>query len=495
MHYVLGIDLGTSSCKACAINLSGNLLATSSASIPTSIPNPGWAEQRCEDWIPAIIKATKHLLLTNAIPSEKIVGISLSSAAHIAVLLDSKRQPLRKAILWSDQRSLKEVEKLSSLFGDEILRSTYNEVSPTWSLPQLLWIRRHQPDLWSKVQNVLFSKDYISNWLTGEITTDPATAVSSLLFDANTESWSETLLQPLGLNTTQLPQVLPTTAEVGRLTIEASNHLGVPTKIPVINGTLDSAAETYGARVITPGQSLLRLATAGGIQLVLEQPQPHPQLITYPHPIRPLWYSQAGTNSCTSALNWVFQTIGSEKPPLFETWDESIKSIPPGTEGLFFHPYLSGERCPYWDGKLRASFTGATFKHSPAHFVRAAYEGIAFSLRDAFTILEKLGNSGGGITAVGGGTAGTLWTQIICDVIGKPLKVSHKVDSSYGAALLGLAGISGKENIAGLISKLPQQEKIFYPDPEKTDFYSNLFQQYKEIQHNLQPIYHQMKNT
>ena len=422
--------------------------------------------------------------------SELVGGISLSSAAHIAVLLDADGRPLRNAILWYDQRSHHEVDELRSSQGDEIFRLSNNSISPTWTLPQLLWVRRQERDLWPKIHRVLLSKDYLSNWLTGQLTTDPATALSSMLFDAQAGDWSERLLEPLGLAPEVLPRVLPSTSPVGSLTATAAQQLGLPAGVPVINGTLDSAAETYGAGVVRAGDCLLRLATAGGMHLVVDGPRPHPQLITYPHPLPPLWYLQAGTNSCTSALHWVFGTVGSDRPRTFQEWDETVESIPLGAEGLFFHPYLSGERCPYWDSRLRASFTGATFNHGPAHFIRAAYEGTAFSLRDAMTVLDDLGVRRGTITAVGGGTAGRLWAQIVCDVLGETLHISRLTDSAYGAALLGLVGIGLYSDVSQPLARSKQETEVLSPDPERKQRYTALFSLYREIQQKLQPVYH-----
>lgn len=490
--YVLGIDLGTSSCKVCAVDASGWHLGARSVSFPTLTPRPGWAEQDPKHWVPAVIKATRRLLSECPVPAERVGGIALSSAAHIPVLLDADGSSLRNAILWYDQRSLNEVEYLKSQRGEEIFRLSHNSVSPTWTLPQLLWIRRQEPEVWSKLRKVALSKDYLSNWLTGQWTTDPATALSSMLFDPHAGGWSRFLLDPLGVALEALPQVHSSTAQVGSLRAGASQELGIPAGVPVVNGTLDSAAETYGAGVVRPGDCLMRLATAGGVHLVLEKPRPHPGLITYPHPVSPLWYSQAGTNSCTSALQWVFRTVGTGRPGTFEEWDPGVATIPQGAEGLFFHPYLSGERCPYWDGRLRASFTGATFSHRPEHFVLAAYEGIAFSLRDALSVLDDLAPSRGTITVVGGGTAGKVWTRIVCDVLGTPLQVSRVTDSAYGAALLGLVGIGLYSDVSQPLSRSNQDLEILSPDPERSRAYTVLFNRYREIQQKLQPIYHNL---
>ncbi len=333
---VLGIDLGTSSCKVCMVDVSGRFLSRASCQYPTHVPRPGWAEQSAGDWLPAVAKTTKSLLERSAIGPACVVAIAVSSAAHIGVLLDSHSNPLRHAILWYDQRAETEARELAATHGQEIFHTTGNWVSSTWTLPQLVWIRRYEPQTWSKVRFVLLSKDYLVFQLSGQMATDPATALSSQLYSAQDGTWADPLCALAGLRPSMLPEVLSATTIVGRLTAPAAKRLGLNSGIPVVNGTLDSAAETYGAGAVQPGDFLLRLASAGGIHLVLDRARPHRRLISYPHPIAPHWYAQAGTNACTTAIEWAMQTLGLAVEQSFADRDELAENIPLGADGPGF---------------------------------------------------------------------------------------------------------------------------------------------------------------
>ena len=441
------------------------------------------------DWIDALVKATQQLMATVSLSSSSVDGLALSCAAHIGVLVDKDDQPVRPAILWNDQRTASQVDELEKAYGDQIFAITHQRVSTTWTLPHLLWIRQHDPQAWANTQRVLLSKDFVLWWLTGQRATDPATALSSQLFDATTGQWSALLCEVAGIRTDQLPKVLAVTDVAGRLREAAARRLGLRLGTPVVVGTLDSAAETFGAQVNRPGQCLLRLATAGGVHLVLTQPKPHDRLITYPHPLSPLWYCQAGTNSCASAVRWAINNFSWDSNVSFAQWDSLAASVCPGSEGLIFHPYLMGERCPHWNPNLRASFVGATMRHGKGHLARAVYEGTAFSIRDALSILEGFGIGADPFIAVGGGTTSQVWLQIVADVLSRPIQVAPHVDSSYGASLLGLIGLGLREPTATPMVPDPEQIHSFSPDKDRTRLYDKQFQTYQDIHQYLAPLY------
>ena len=488
--FVLGMDLGTGGCKVCAVGQDGRLAGSGAAAYPTYTPEPGWAEQNPDDWMPAISGATAELLDETGIRGEEVAGVALSSASHIAVLLDRQGRPTRNAILWSDQRSREEVEALEAASGDEIFARTSNPVSTTWTLPHLAWIQRHDPEAWGRTERILLSKDFLAYQLAGCLTTDPATALSSLLYDASEERWSESLCELVNLTPDMLGKVHPATAVVGSLTREAATTLGLRADTPVINGTLDNASETFGAGVASPGRALLRLASAGGIHVVFDRVHPHPRLITYPHPVEPLWFSQAGTSTCATSVTWAIQTFTSNGDVSFGDWDKEAAKISAGSEGLFFHPYLSGERCPHWDPSLRASFVGASLRHETGHFARAVYEGTALSIRDAMGVLEEVGHSPTDLTAVGGGTESELWLRIVCDCLGKPLKIAANADSSYGAALLGLVGLGFFKDPQDVLDNLSGSHRVIHPDEGNRAIYDGLFEKYRDIHARLAPVYH-----
>ena len=488
---ILGVDLGTSSCKVCAVNLKGHKLYEEQVDYPIYTPGNGWTEQDPHHWIEGASKASHSLLKKNDLTADQVQGISLTSAAHIAVLLDKKDQPLRRAILWNDQRSHSQVSYLADQFGSEIFELTNNWVSTTWTLPHLLWIKEEEPEIWKKVRSIMLSKDYFAFFLTGNKCTDPATAVSSMLYDTSEKKWSPWLCALAEIETDLLPQVVPVTAEVGKLCSSAAKKLGLVAGIPVINGTLDSTAEFFCSKACGHGDVALRLASAGGVHVLLKEPHPHKKLITYPYPLEPFWMVQAGTNSCATAVQWARKILSHNTDISYREWDTLAASVEPGALGLFFHPYLSGERCPYWDEQLRSSFVGLGFQHERAHFARAVYEGTVFSIKDALALLTAFDIQYEEITVHGGGAKSELWSSIVCDVLGVRTTRAIEADSSYGTALIGLYGLGVYSDLRQAQSCAVFNQNSFSPNMDNHDMYQSIFKRYKEIQQVLQSIYHQ----
>jgi len=489
-RYALGVDLGTSECKVCLITEAGEVVRVARERYVTHAPRPLWAEQDPRDWAPAATAATRRLVAQTGIAARSIIGMALTSAAHIGVLLDAHGRPVRRAILWNDQRSSREAAELEREHGEEILRRTYQAVSTTWTLPHLCWVRRNDPDAWARTRRVALSKDFLVEWLVGSPATDPATALSSQLYDASVGRWSPELCAMAGVSPEMLPPVRPARDRIGGLTAEAAERLGLLPGTPVVVGTLDSATELFAAGALAAGQCLVRLATAGGVQVVVREPRPNRKLLTYPHVVAPLWYCQAGTNSCASAVRWGSRVVTGEADVPFATWDAWAADTPAGAGGLMFHPYLVGERAPQWDPELRASFVGASLNHGRGHFARAIYEGTAFSIRHAMSVLPEVESSSGELAVVGGGTHSAVWVQILADVLGRTLVVAEGVDSAYGAALLGLAGL-GLSDDAGRAGVRAAARKYIAPQPELAAAYSDRYHAYVRVGEALAPLYHQ----
>jgi xylulokinase len=492
-EYFLGIDLGTSSCKVCLMDSDYRLKLRESSEYPTSLPKEGWTEQDPFDWIEALALAVKSSLSKAAIRANEVAGISLSSAAHIGVLLDANNIPLRKAILWNDQRSYREVEHLLEQNGTTIFEKTYNQVSTTWTLPHLLWIKNNEPDKWEKTKRILLSKDYVVFWLTESIATDHATALSSLLLNAQSGHWSEELCGLIGIDASYLPEVISASEVAGRLTREAAEKIGLIAGTPVVTGTLDSAAEMFCAGAVRSGSRLVRLATAGGIQVVWQEPRPHKGVLTYPHPVSPLWYSQAGTNSCGSSIEWSLKTLGG-KVLTYEQFNRLANEAPIGSGDVIFHPYLAGERSPYWDSSLRGSFVGLSLSHGLEHMARSVVEGVCFSIRDAYQALSSQGmKEEGSLLVAGGGTKSQVWTRILCDIMDRNLKIVRDVDSSYGVAMLGLAALRGVSDLSSLRGQLDLFEEEMDPNPKSSQKYEVQFEKYGFIQRQLARVYHRYR--
>jgi len=414
-----------------------------------------------------------------------------SSAAHIAVLLDEHDEPLRPAILWNDQRATSESARLAEELGDLIFAQTCNQASPTWTLPQLLWVRANEPEVWRRVRRVCLSKDYMIRHLTGRFCTDPAAAVSSLLFDVRKTCWSDALCKRLDIGIETLPEVAPVTAQVGSLLPAMADRLGLPRGIPVIVGTLDSVSETYCSGAAWAGDCVIRLGTGGGVQILRPGPAGHPTLISYPYAVAPLWLSQAGTNAFGASIDWVDRVLGGGARFATEELSRLAATVPPGSDGVVFHPYLLGERCPHWDAALRGSFVGLSLGHGRAHLARAALEGVAYSLKDASSVFDE-GESGftpRTMTVVGGGTRSEVLVRILCDVFGQPIGVNPVADSAYGAALLALQGL-GARPVSVDAATCGRGIALLSPNPDASRRYEEGFAAYRAIHGRLQGYYH-----
>ena len=477
--YVVGLDLGTSSAKVCAMDLEGRTLGLAHSAYPTHTPHPGWAEQDPEDWIPALATALRRLFATGLDPAG-LRGLALSCAAHIGVLLDADDHPLRQALLWHDQRSRAEAAELARSRGAEIYALGHNWPSTTWTLAHLRWMARHEPALWKRGCRLLGSKDYVGWKLTGRRVTDPASAVGLLLYNVHQNCWDASLCALAGLAPSALPDVLPSGALVGRLSSAGARALGVPEGVPLFNGTLDSIAETLRAGVRPEADMLIRLATAGGIHRLSSLPVPDPKLITYPYPLgEGLWLQQAGTNSCASAVAWAARLLQDNETPDYALWDALAARAEPGARGLLFHPYLAGERCPYWDPELQGAFSGLHFQHGRPELARAVYEGVSLSLRDALRVFgaDTPSVPDKRVCLVGGGSQSRVWSGIVASVMNCEVLAMPDADSSGGAALMALWGLGvckpGEELPQG-----PQTRFTLSPSEAERRVYDQLFAAY-----------------
>ncbi len=494
---LLGIDIGTSGCKITAIDRQGAIVDTAQAEFHTSRPHPGWSEQNPDEWYAVACGLLQSMWERGRCRAEQIAAVGLDASTHNAVLADGRFRPLRPAIMWTDQRSVQQAARLESKAGSEIFRIGYQKPTPTWTLPQLVWIAEHEPEPLRRTKHVLFTKDYVRHQLTGTWETDHIDAQGSLLYDMANRRWSEELCQLAGLPPSVLPPLVEPTAVVGSVTKKAAEQTGLRAGTPVVAGCSDSAVEDYAAGAIRPGQMIIKLATAGNVNVMTAKAHPHPRTLTYAHVIPGLWYTVSATNTAASAERWfrdvfcqqeVAQADGAGRS-VYEQLHESARQIPPGSEGLFFHPYLLGERSPYWDANLRGSFVGATMRHGKPHFVRALLEGVAYSLRDCYRTIVDMQLPVDEIRLIGGGAKSDLWTQIISDVFARPVVRPAGSDASFGAALLAGVGVGLFADTVAAAQQCVRIRDVVQPDPAAVKVYTELFPLYGRIHDVLAPTY------
>jgi xylulokinase len=398
--------------------------------------------------------------------------------------------------MWMDQRSYLQVKKLEDRIGEMIFRITFNKVNPTWTLPQLLWVQENEPEVLRRTERLFFTKDYLRYRLCGTWETDYIDAQGSMFFDGLKREWNRDLIREVGLSPTALPPVVKPTTICGEVTLQAARETGLREGTPVIVGTSDTAAEDYGAGAIEPGQGIIKMATAGNVCIMSDRPRPTPAGFNYPHVVEGLWYIVAGTNSCASAnrwyrdalCRWEVEKAKSKGESAFRRMDEMAAKAPLGAEGLFFHPYLMGERSPYFDPYLRASFVGATMGHQKEHFSRAVLEGVAYSLLDASRVIKDLGQEVRDLRLIGGGAKSPLWRQILADVMGMPVLIPSAGDASFGSALLAGVGIGLFADPQTAVRQGVQYDALVQPNRQNHEKYQKYFSIYQKIHDQLASI-------
>ncbi len=500
----MGIDLGAGSLKITIIGDSGQLYGSASSEIETSIRHPGWSEQDPHEWYQGLCSAVPRALSEAGLSAQDITAISFSAGAHTPVLLDEDGQVIRPAILWSDQRSNVEARELSDSAGDVIFGISLNAPNPTWTLPQLKWLQRHEPDSVSRVHRLFVAKDYLRYCITGLWHTDRIDAAGTMLADTKGNAWSSELCGLIGWDMSTLPPIVDPSTVVGGVSNRGAIETGLSEGTPVVAGSMDTAIEGYGAGAINPGQGVIKLATAGAVSVVNEFIQSHASVIDYPHVMSGQAFSITGTNSCASAHRWLKDQLlsapahtehGDASWPSYAEMDRLASKTPAGSDGLIFHPYLQGERSPYWDPLLRADFIGVTMQHNRAHFVRALYEGIAFSLFDCILSLEEQGLILDDVRLIGGGAHSETWRQVVCDVIGKPLSVPQNGDASFGAALIAGVGVGVFSDEHDAVRRCVSLAGHCEPDVMRHALYQDLFSIYKDSQASLASINHRISEV
>ncbi len=511
MGLLLGIDYGTGGCKVTVLDESGAFRGEASTEFTTYHDHPGWSEQNPSDWWGALC-ASLGKLRAAGMDLGEITAIALDGSTHNAVLLSGSPEfrtsrghatsqplnPVRRTIMWTDQRATAECERLKAERGAEIFASCYQMPAPTWTLPQLMWIRSHEPDVLGRVDAVLFVKDYVRYLLTGDLATDYIEAEGTLMFSmpgtadgGELGAWNPALVELAGLRMSAMPRIVRPTDVVGVVTPAAAAATGLRAGTQVVCGTSDSAVEDYGAGAVEPGDMIVKLATAGNVNSMTAEAHPHPKTLTYSHVVPGMWYSVSATNAAALCQRWWRDNFFSSefaarsdelkgRSP-YEIMDEEASRSPLGAGGVFFHPYLQGERCPYWDANLRASFTGVSIASTRADFSRALMEGVAFSLRDCYRTLEEMELPVKRIFLIGGGARSKLWSRIVADVFNRTVAVPTPADASFGSCLLAGTGTGVFADVRDAVARCLKIDCEIVPDASAAADYASLFVRYRRI--------------
>jgi len=493
--YWLGIDIGTGGSRALLVDERGCVRAGFTAPHEDMrMEKPLWAEQRPENWWEAAQQAIRGVLAQAGIPGHQVRGLGLSGQMHGLVMLDEAGCVIRPALIWCDQRSQAQVDWVNRTLGPEqVLRYTANPVLTGFTLPKLLWVRDHEPTSFSRLRKLLLPKDYIRFCLTGEYATEVSDASGTSLFDVVNRRWAFEMADRLGLDRSILPTVYESSEVTGRLTASAAEATGLEPGTPVVGGGGDQAASAVGNGIVEPGVVSCTLGTSGVVFAHMEAPAYDPQgrVHTFCHAVRGAWHVMGVTQGAGLSLQWFRNQLAPGVD--YDRLTEEAARAPAGAHGLFWLPYLMGERTPHLDALARGGWIGLTAKHTRADLIRALLEGVSYSQKDCLDLVEQLGVGVQSVRVSGGGARSAFWRQLLADVFSRRVVVLETQEgSAYGAALLALVGTGVYGSVPEACRAAIREVESVLPRRAEAEFYARGHAVYRALYPALKGIYREI---
>ncbi len=478
---LIGLDVGTSSTKCVVLSPEGALLGLAAQETPVDTPFAGWAEQDAEAWVTAALLTMRTAVAEAGVNPEAVQAIGLSGQMHGSVCVGSHGLPLRPAVIWADQRSSAQVTRLHDLLGaDRLAAWTGNPVATGFMLPTWLWLLDNEPSVAAAMRWLLLPKDYVRYRLTGEVGTEPSDAASTSLFDPQSRSWSEPLLQTLELERAVLPRIFCSSEVAGELRPEMAKVAGLAAGIPVIYGGSDQAIQALGNGVLTPGVISSTIGTGGQLFAPTARPvidAPKLRMHCFCHVVPDVWHVETATLSAGLSLRWLRdQVLGGGET--YAALADGAMAAPAGADGLMFAPYLVGERTPHMDPGARAGFVGLTRRHERYTVVRAVMEGAVLAMRQGLEIMRLLGVPLETMVASGGAAQHALWLQLQADIYGCTVRRTKIIEAAAtGAAMLAGVGVGAYPSAAAAVAQVVRwHEKTVEPDPARVALYDRQYE-------------------
>lgn len=496
--YLLGIDIGTSACKVAVFDRKGTVKASANGDYPVYYPREGWAEQNPEEWWDAVCRAVRECLAQENIPAEEIAGVGIDGQSWSAIAIDREGNVLTNTPIWMDTRAQEICDRLNEKVGaEEIFQVAGNSLQPSYTTAKIIWYQENKPDIYEKTDKILQSNSYIAYRLTGALSQDVSQGYGLHCFDMRTGTWDREMCEKLGIPVKFLPEIVPCDKVVGTVTEAASAQCGLAVGTPVVAGGLDAACGTLGAGVIHPGETQEQGGQAGGMSICMDTYKADPRLILGFHVVPGQWLLQGGTTGGGGVMRWFEREFAdfersqkevSGKSSLIQL-NEIAEKTAPGSDGLVFLPYMSGERSPIWNPYAKGVFYGLDFAKTKGHMVRACMEGVAFALRHNLETAEKAGAEVEVLRAMGGSANSLLWTQIKADVTGKPVVVpSSDTATTLGAAILAGVGVGFYENYEEAVSLTVKEARRHEPNPANQEIYDRYYRTYRRLYENLKDL-------
>ncbi len=495
--FVLGIDVGTSAIKVLAVDPDGTILATASEPHPVQSPRTGWSEQEPDQWYDATVEGIRRLLKESGLDPSKVRALGFAGQMHGLVTLDENMASIRPAILWNDQRSasicLEETERLGL---DVLLKNTGNRMLPGFTAPKLLWMRKHEPEAYARIAHVLLPKDHLRFRMGSALATDMSDASGTSVFDCGARAWSQTMLESLDLPAEWWPEAFESTEVVDHLNAATAEATGLPEGIPLIAGAGDQAASAVGTGAVEEGMVSTTIGTSGVVFAATDtwRHPPDGSLHAFCHAVPGTWHLMGVMLNAAACFEWfcreLMPDIMSEAESAHEDPYERIageaESVTPGAEGLFFLPYLTGERTPHVDPHARGGFIGLSPQHGRPHLARAVLEGATYGLMDCLELVRRTGVDPRSIRLSGGGAGGRLWRRLCTDIFDLPTITTTTTEGTgYGAALLAGVGCGFWGSVREACKRTVHEKDRLEPGPDR-DFYRAGHERYQALYPALQ---------
>ena len=511
MSYLLGIDIGTSGTKTLICDEDGTVLATAMAEHPISSPKPGWSEQNPQDWWKAVCTATKAVLKKAGVKGSQIKGIGLSGQMHGSVFLGDGIVPLRPALLWNDQRTAAECAEITQKAGgrEKLIDMVANPALTGFTAPKILWVRKHEPRVYAKTKKILLPKDYIRLCMTGEYATEVSDASGTLLLDVVNRKWSAPLMSLLQIDKDLMPALYESPEVTGTLHEVAAKAMGLQPDIPVVGGAGDQAAGAVGNGIVSSGIISATLGTSGVVFAHADTPTRDPlgRVHTMCHAVPGKWCVFGCMLSAGGSFQWFKNELGYLETEVARVMSEKRKSpveaydllvdeaaaAPAGCEGLFFLPYLTGERCPHPDPDARGAWIGLTRRTNRDMIVRSVLEGVTYGMRDAIEIMQEMGVAIKQVRASGGGAKSEFWRQMQADIYKQDVVLTNSSEGpAYGVALLAGVGTGVFKNVEQACKASISQTLKVKPVKKTAALYDRHYNVYRKLYGDLKERFGEM---
>ena len=491
--HLLGLDVGTSGAKALLVAEDGAVVASATIEYPLDTPRPLWAEQNPADWWAASAGAIRRVIEGSGVAAGDVAAVGLTGQMHGLVLLDAAGDVLRPCILWNDQRTGTECDEITRAVGaSRVLELTGNPVLAGFTAPKIAWVRKHEPDALARTARALLPKDYVRWQLTGEFLSDVSDASGTSLFDVGQRAWSAEMLKAVGVPRAWLPEVTESPVASARVSAAAARETGLAEGTPVAAGAGDQAAQAVGTGIVEEGVASVTIGTSGVVFAHSDayRAEPEGRLHAFCHAVPGAWHLMGATLSAGGSLRWYRDALcesekaraASEGSEAYDLMLEDAASAPAGCEGLFFLPYLTGERTPHADPDARGAFVGLTLRHGKAHLTRAVIEGVSYALRDSLELMRALGLEPREVRASGGGAKSAFWRQILADVFGQAIStVSSTEGAAFGAALLAGVSAGVYSSVKDACARTIRVTESTAPDAEASSAYADYYPRFRAL--------------